>query len=75
MELALRLVCQNTLAYDTASVLNGSYECGLLGQPQSCCCLVSEKQLRDESPVPDVSYKVRRRLIVSFPSEHGDPGS
>lgn len=66
MELALQLVCQNMLAYDTASVLNGSYEFGLLDQPQSCCCLASEKQLRDDSPLPDVSYKARRRLIMSF---------
>lgn len=66
MELAFRLVCQNTLAYDTVSVLKGAYEFGLLGQPQSCCCLASEKQLRDESPVPDVSYKARRRLIMPF---------
>lgn len=75
MELALRLVCQNMLAYDTASVLNGSYEFGLVGHPQSCCSLASEKHLRDDSPLPDVSYKARRRLIMLFSSEHGDPGS
>lgn len=64
MELALRLVCQNMLAHDTASVLNGSYEFGLLGQPQSCCSLASEKQLRDDSPLPDVSYKARRLIML-----------